>query len=123
VRYRRSHQRIPIRLFIDQFSGQEHWIGLSYNLSAGGLYLCQRPQPIPNQMGIEIELPGYDDSIWAKAEVRSIREQGGFMGIGLAFTAMANAHHRLLRDWVGAAKTQLRTAGRERRASIRRLAA
>ncbi len=87
------------------------------------MYLCQRPQPIPNQMGIELDLPGLDDSIWAKAEVRSVGSQGGFMGIGLAFTAMANRHQRLLQDWVGAARTQLRTDGIERRATIRRLAA
>ena len=122
-RYRRSHHRIPVHLFIDQFRGQEHWIGLSFNLSTGGLYLCQRPQPIPNEMGLELSLPGSPDSIWTKAEVRSVGSYGGFMGIGLAFTAMADKHRSWLRDWVGAARTQLRTGGNERRATIRQILA
>jgi len=119
-RYRRSH-RIPVRLYVDQFRGQEHWIGLSFNLSAGGLFLCQRPQPIPNEMGLELRLPGIHESIWTKAEVRFVGSRGGFMGIGMAFTAMANRQRSVLQDWVGAARTQLRTDGNERRATIRQV--
>ena len=121
--HRRSHQRIPVRLFIDQFSGQEQWIGVSSNLSAGGLYLCQRPQPVPSEMALELKLPGLDDSIWTKAEVRSVGSVGGFMSIGLVFTAMASKHHRLLRAWVSTARLQLRPDGNERRSTIRQLAA
>lgn len=121
--FRRSAHRIPIRLFIDQFRGQEHWIGLSFNLSAGGVYLCQRPQPIPNEMALELDLPGLDDSVWTKAEVISVQSRGKFMGVGVAFTAMANKHQRLLRDWVWEASKQLRPDGIERRSTIRRLAA
>ena len=120
---RRSHRRIPIRLFVDQFKGQEHWIGLSFNLSEGGLYLCQKPQPIPGEMGLELSLPGEHESIWTKAEVRSVGSQGGFMAIGLAFTAMANKHRSLLRDWVWTAWAQLRTEGDERRGTVRQLLA
>jgi hypothetical protein len=119
----RSHDRIPIRLFVDQYSGQEHWIGVSFNLSAGGLYLCQRPQPIPNLMGIELDLPGLPESIWTKAEVRSVGTRGQFMSIGVAFTAMATKHRRWLQEWVETARRQLRPAGTERRATIRQLAA
>ncbi len=120
---RRSHRRIPIRLFVDQFAGQEHWIGLSFNLSVGGLYLCHKPQAIPGQMGLELSLPGEPESIWTKAEVCSVGSQGGFMGIGLAFTAMANKHRSLLRDWVWAAWAQLQPDGEERRGSVRQLLA
>ena len=120
---RRSHDRIPIRLFVGQFSGQEHWIGLSFDLSAGGLYLCQRPQPIPGEMGIELDLPGLPVSIWSKAAVRSVGTHGRFMAVGVAFTAMANKHRRWLEDWVETARKQLRPDGIERRATIRRLAA
>jgi hypothetical protein len=119
----RRHDRIPIRLFVDQYSGQEHWIGVSFNLSAGGLYLCQRPQPIPGVMGLELDLPGLPESIWTKAEVRSVGTRGQFMSIGVVFTAMANKHRRWLEDWVGTARKQLRTDGTERRATIRQLAA
>ena len=82
--YRRSDHRVPVRLFIDQFQGQEHWIGLSFNLSVGGVYLRQKPQAIPAELGLELSLPGNPESIWTKAEVRSVGSQGGFMGIGTA---------------------------------------
>ena len=120
---RRNDLRVPIKLFVDQFRGQEHWIGLSQNLSAGGVYLCQKPQPIPGVMALELDLPGLGDTIWTKAEVRSAGEHGGFMGIGVAFTAMANKHRSLLHDWVQTARKQLRAYGLERRATIRSLAA
>lgn len=120
---RRNNHRIPVRLYIDQFRGQEHWIGLSFNLSVGGLYLCQKPQAIPNEMGVELSLPGNIESIWTKAEVCSVGSRGGFMGIGLAFTAMATRHRRMLRDWVRMARTQIRKSGNERRSTIRQVAA
>lgn len=120
--YRRRHHRVPIRLFIDQFRGQEQWVGLTYNLSSGGLYLCQRPQPIPAEVGLELDLPGLSESIWTKAEVCSVLSHGEFMGVGMAFTAMANGHRRALKDWVMTARKQLRTYN-ERRSTIRRLAA
>lgn len=121
--YRRKHFRVPIRLFVDQFRGQEHWVGVSYNLSPGGVYLCQRPQPIPSELGIELELPGLPDSIWTRAEVRSVGDHGGFMGIGLAFTAMASAHERMLQSWVRTTRRRLRIKGYERRSPTRRLLA
>lgn len=117
--FRRNHYRVPIRLFINQYSGQERWIGLTFNLGAGGLYLCLPPQPIPGQMGLELELPGLDDTIWTRAEVRSVGSRGKFMGIGMAFTAMAQKHQRLLGDWVGMARRQLRA--NERRSTIRQV--
>jgi hypothetical protein len=120
--YRRRHHRVPVRLFIDQFQGQEQWVGLTFNLGSGGLYLCQRPQPIPGQVGLELDLPGLSESIWTKAEVRSVLSQGGFMGVSMAFTAMANGHRSMLQDWVMMARKQLRTYN-ERRSTLRRLAA
>jgi hypothetical protein len=96
---RRSNRRVGVRLVIDQFSGQEHWVGVGFNLSAGGVYLCQRPQAIAGQMALEIDVPELGDTIWTKAEVRSVDIQGPIMGIGLEFTAMANEHRYLLHDW------------------------
>lgn len=100
---RRSDQRVSVRLVIDQFNGQEHWVGVGFNLSAGGVYLCQRPQCVPGQMALELEIPELGDSIWTKAEVRSVETQGPIMGLGLAFTAMANHHRYLLHDFTGVA--------------------
>lgn len=122
MHYRRNH-RVPVHLFIDQFRGQEHWIGLSFNLSVGGLYLCQRPQAIPGEMGIELDLPGLDDTIWTKAEVRSVGSLGGFMSISMAFTAMANMHRSLLGDWVQTVRTQLQADRYDRRSPARQLLA
>jgi hypothetical protein len=70
-------------------------------------------------MALELDLPGLQDTIWTKAEVRSVGSLGGFMGIGLAFTAMAQKHHHQLRYWVRMARGQLRA--NERRSSIRQI--
>jgi hypothetical protein len=72
-------------------------------------------------MGLELDLPGLDESIWTKAEVRSVGSHGGFMGLGLAFTAMANKHKHLLHDWVGETRKKIRTV--ERRSPLRQLLA
>ena len=120
-RSHRSHHRVPIRLFVDQYMGREHWIGLTFDLSEGGVYLCQRPQPAPGEMGVELNLPGLRESIWTRAKVHSVRKRGGFMGMGLAFTAMAKRHRGLLHDWLAMARTQIHTIRTERRSTVRQV--
>lgn len=104
---RRGDERVPVRLVIDQFKGQEHWVGVGFNLSAGGVYLYQRPQCIPGQMALEINIPELGDTIWTKAEVRSVEIEGPIMGLGLEFTVMPWCHRLLLHDWTCTPGAQL----------------
>ena len=60
------------------------------------------PQRIPHTrvVGLELELPGTSEIIWASAEPRfhSVDAKAHFSG--LHFLAMASKHERLIRDYV-----------------------
>lgn len=73
---------------------------ISFNLSPEGIYLYQRPRDLVRTVSLEFQLPGREESIWAKGEVRYDGRFGEFQGTGIAFTAMANRHWDWIQDWV-----------------------
>lgn len=50
-------------------------------------------------VGLELDVPGVDDSIWAAAQVCYRTEDRLASGLGLRFVAMAKSHARMIRDF------------------------
>ena len=76
--------------------------GLVTNLSDSGLNLSAISMLAPPPglvIGLELDVPGMGDSIWASAHVCYRSEDRLASGLGLRFVAMARAHARLLRDF------------------------
>jgi hypothetical protein len=100
---RRYNSRIPLQIFLNQYVQDDPHRCMSYNLSPKGIYLgglvraVERPTPI---MGLEFELPGTSEVIWARGEVRYDYRDAYLQGTGVEFTGMANSHERLVRDYV-----------------------
>ena len=100
---RRDNSRIPLQIFLNQYVKDDPHRCMSYNLSPKGIYLgglvraVERPTPI---MGLEFELPGTSEVIWARGEVRFDMRDAYLQGTGVEFTGMACAHKRLVRDYV-----------------------
>lgn len=100
---RRNNSRIPLQIFLNQYVQDDPQRCMSYNLSPRGIYLgglvraVERPTPI---MGLEFELPGTSEVIWARGEVRFDYRDAYLQGTGVEFTGMANSHERLVRDYV-----------------------
>jgi hypothetical protein len=100
---RRSDSRIRTELFLNQYVKEEPYRALATNLSPTGLFLQKLAMPrrrYDSSVGLEFELPGTGEIIWARAETRFDSIASDFHLTGLRFTAMAQKHERLIRDFV-----------------------
>jgi hypothetical protein len=87
-------------MLVDQYErDSNHKMCISFDLSPDGILLFRRPEAVPKALNLEFELPGQPDSVWARGDVRFCNNFGGFQGLGVAFTAMANGHWNMIQDW------------------------
>jgi c-di-GMP-binding flagellar brake protein YcgR len=110
---RRTDPRLRLQLHLNQYIKDRPYRALAVDISETGLALHKLTEPIvPHApaIGLELELPGTNEIIWASAESRFECVGPDFHFSGLRFAAMAHKHRRLLRDYV-----------RERRLRIARL--
>jgi hypothetical protein len=100
---RRTDSRIRTELFLNQYVKEEPYRALATNLSSTGLFLQKLALSTTrhdSSVGLEFELPGTGEIIWARAETRFDAVASDFHLTGLRFTAMAQKHARLIRDFV-----------------------
>ncbi|HSZ80884.1 MAG TPA: PilZ domain-containing protein [Polyangia bacterium] len=110
---RRSDKRLRLQLYINEYVKDRPYRALAVDISESGLAIQKLTEPVvPHApvVGLEIELPGTNELIWAAAEPRFDAVGRDFHYSGLRFRAMARKHQSLLRDYV-----------RERRLRIARL--
>ena len=100
---RRVGFRIPFEVMFTSYVRDRPVRALAADLSDTGIGLAtvagRAPEP-GGVVGVELELPGGGDSIWARGEVCHARPGDLASGLGVRFVAMARAHARLLRDFV-----------------------
>ena len=100
---RRIDSRIRTELFLNQYVKEQPYRALATNLSSTGVLLQKLALPRARHntsVGLEFELPGTGEIIWARAETRFDAVASDFHRTGLRFTAMAQKHERLIRDFV-----------------------
>jgi hypothetical protein len=110
---RRNDKRLRLQLYLNQYIKDREFRALATDISESGLSIQTLTEPVvPHApvVGIELELPGTNELIWAAAEPRFDAVGTDFHVSGLLFRGMARKHQRLLRDYV-----------RERRLRIARL--
>ncbi len=100
---RRADPRIRTEMFLNQYVREQPYRALATNLSPTGLFLQKLAMPMTRHapsVGLEFELPGTGEIIWAGAECRFDAVGSDFHLTGLRFTAMARKHERLIHDYV-----------------------
>ena len=103
---RRIGFRVELELFLTQFIRDRPFRVLTSNLSETGVYLHRvtlEPDPpaLPagTVVGLELELPGTSEVIWARGEVRRERHARSLCGSGVRFADMPRVHARMVRDF------------------------
>ncbi|MCU0663691.1 MAG: PilZ domain-containing protein [Myxococcota bacterium] len=100
---RRDTLRIPDSRLVTEIVCENPAAASIVNLSITGIYTV-KPSPRrplgPRKVQLEIPLPEASETIWAMGEVVFDRVARRNMGSGIRFKAMADCHHRLLRDLV-----------------------
>ena len=99
---RRLGFRIPFETMVTSYVHDRPVRGLVTNLSDSGLNLSAISMLAPPPglvVGVELEVPGVDDSIWAAARVCDRKDDRMASGLGMRFVAMARSHARMIRDF------------------------
>ena len=104
VHDRRIGIRVPLEMFLNQYIDDRPVRALSADVSETGLSLARVTLPqgdpsAPRRIGLEFELPGTGEVIWARGQVCRERRGSIFVSTGVRFDAMARSHARLVRDF------------------------
>ncbi len=100
---RRTDVRVRTEMFLNQYVREQPYRALATNVSPTGLFVQKLAMPRTRHaptVGLEFELPGTGEIIWARAECRFDTVASDFHLTGLRFIAMAQKHERLVRDFV-----------------------
>lgn len=103
-RDRRLGFRVPLEIFLNEYIKEQPFRALTANVSDTGVYLHRVKDPVGDEVdgqvvGLEFELPGTGEVIWARGEICHGQDERMVWSSGVRFTAMARTHARLLRDY------------------------
>ena len=101
---RRMGFRVPSEIFLNQYISDQPYRVMAENISESGILLNRVKATGPLQehqrvVGLEFELPGTGETIWARGEICYQGKDSYFLTDGVRFTAMPRIHARLLRDY------------------------
>lgn len=99
---RRLGFRVPFEAMVTSYVRDRPVRGLAANLSDTGLSMSAISMLAPPPglvVGLELELPGVADSIWAAGQVCYRKDDRLASGLGVRFLAMAKSQARLVRDF------------------------
>jgi len=99
---RRLGYRIPFDAMVTSYVRDRPVRALASNLSDAGLSMSAISMlaPPPGQVvGLEIEIPGMNESIWASGRICHRSGDRIASGLGVRFLAMATSQARALRDF------------------------
>jgi hypothetical protein len=119
---RRLGNRISLEMFMNEYMNDRPHRALTVNISESGLYVNKVLGSLTRRsrvVGLEFELPGTGDVIWARGEICYDTLDDRFHGEGIRFTGMPKVHARLIRDYcierrrerLGALLERIRKAG------------
>ncbi len=99
---RRLGYRIPFEAMVTSYVRDRPVRALASNLSDTGVSISALSMLAPPPglvVGLEIDLPGTTDSIWASGRVCYRKDDRLASGLGVRFVAMARAQAALVRDF------------------------
>ena len=99
---RRLGFRVPMEIFLNEYVQDRAHRALTVNISDTGLYVNKVLTPMQRAsrvVGLEFELPGTGETIWARGEIAHDALDDYFHGQGIRFPGMAKLHARMLREY------------------------
>jgi hypothetical protein len=102
VQDRRLGFRVPFEVMVTSYVQDRPVRALAANLSDTGINMSSIAMLAPPPgavVGLEIELPGEAESIWAAGQIRYRTADHLASGLGVRFLAMARSQAKLVRDF------------------------
>lgn len=99
---RRLGYRIPFEAMVTSYVHDRPIRALASNLSDSGINMSSISMLAPPPglvVGLELDLPGTSESIWASGQICYRKDDRLASGLGVKFLAMATSQARLIRDF------------------------
>lgn len=99
---RRLGTRIPMEIFMNEYLHDRPHRALTVNISETGVYVHKVATTLNRRnrvVGLELQLPGTSDVIWARGEICYDTFDDHLHGQGIRFTGMPRVWARLVRDY------------------------
>ncbi len=102
---RRTGHRVPLELYLNQYIADRPYRAMAGSLSETGVLLnrvkaTKTPLSASQRViGLEFELPGTGETIWARGEICTQTRDSYFFTDRVRFTGMPRVHQALLKDF------------------------
>jgi len=99
---KRTNRRVPLDVYLNKFIKGVPFMARAKDISPTGIYLTQLLEPDAGdaRIGVQFQLPGTKEVIYAEGEIVRDAERGINHGNGIRFTLITDYHRRLIERYV-----------------------
>ena len=99
---KRINRRVPLDVYLNKFIKGVPFMARAKDISPTGIYLTQLLEPLADdaRVGVQFQLPGTKDVIFAEGEIVREGRRGRQQGNGVRFTLITDFHRRLIERFV-----------------------
>ena len=99
---KRKHHRVPLDIYLNKYVAGVPYMARTADISREGVALANLIEPdlSGKRVGLQFQLPGSEEVIYAEGEI--VREwlSTGAEGSGVKFTLLTERHRRLIDQYV-----------------------
>jgi len=99
---KRKHNRVPLDIYLNKYVAGVPYMARTADISREGVALANLIEPdlSGKRVGLQFQLPGSEEVIYAEGEI--VREwlSTGAEGSGVKFTLLTERHRRLIDQYV-----------------------
>lgn len=102
MREKRKIGRVPLDVYLNKYVAGVPYMARSSDISPEGLSLAHliEPQLSGKRVGLQFQLPGSDEVIYAEGEVVREWVEASTEGSGIRFTLLTERHRKLIDQYV-----------------------
>ncbi len=101
---KRKHNRVPLDIYLNKYVAGVPYMARTADISREGVALANliEPDQSGKRVGLQFQLPGSEEVIYAEGEI--VREwlSTGNEGSGVKFTLLTERHRRMIEQYVTA---------------------
>ncbi len=99
---KRKHNRVPLDIYLNKYVAGVPYMARTADISREGVALANliEPDQSGKRVGLQFQLPGSEEVIYAEGEI--VREwlSTGNEGSGVKFTLLTERHRRMIEQYV-----------------------
>ena len=99
---RMGGRRAPLDIYLNKFLDGVPYLARSRDISLEGIYLTRLLEPRfrGRRVGLQFQLPGTDEVVYAEGEITRDAERAATEGIGVKFTLLTDRHRKMIEKYV-----------------------